>query len=233
MSHFTVLIIGQNPEEQLRPFDENLDVPRYVKYTKEELIKKGRADIEKYRVGTYARYMDDPTEYSKGSNVAHINYVANEFPLKLTWTDEQVYQDSIKYYNQSDIGANGEVYSDRNPKSKWDWYQLGGRWAGSLQIKEGVKFEEPNFSWGWNQSEISEVLSQRKSDSALKKDIANIDTLVTFAVIKDGQWYERGEMGWWGVVSDEKDESEWDNQFHELLKSVPDDTLLSVYDCHI
>ena len=55
----------------------------------------------------------------------------------------------------------------------------------------------------------------------------------TFAVVKDSQWYERGDMGWWGCVSDEKDDKEWNKQFSELVDSVHDDTLLTVVDCHI
>lgn len=55
----------------------------------------------------------------------------------------------------------------------------------------------------------------------------------TFAVIKDGKWYERGNMGWWGTVSNEMDENEWQNQFSELFNNLPDDTLLTVVDCHI
>lgn len=57
--------------------------------------------------------------------------------------------------------------------------------------------------------------------------------VATFAVIKDGIWYEKGEMGWWGCVSDEKDPEKWCEEFEKLLASVSDDTLLSVYDCHI
>jgi hypothetical protein len=55
----------------------------------------------------------------------------------------------------------------------------------------------------------------------------------TFAVLKDGQWYERGEMGWWGAVSGEKDKGEWVRQFSELIDSLPSDTRLTVVDCHI
>jgi len=55
----------------------------------------------------------------------------------------------------------------------------------------------------------------------------------TFAVIKDGKWYERGQMGWWGFVHDEKKPEEWNKQFAELLDGLSDDTWLSVYDCHI
>jgi hypothetical protein len=56
--------------------------------------------------------------------------------------------------------------------------------------------------------------------------------IATFAVLKDGQWYERGEMGWWAFVSDDKGE-EWYEQYAQLLDELPDDTLLTVVDCHI
>lgn len=55
----------------------------------------------------------------------------------------------------------------------------------------------------------------------------------TFAVLKDGQWYEKGSMGWWGMVSDEKDGNAWSQQFASLLDSLPPETLLTVVDCHI
>lgn len=62
---------------------------------------------------------------------------------------------------------------------------------------------------------------------------AGTDSFMTFAVIKDGQWYERGEMGWWGVVLNEKHGNEWVDEFVKLIEGLPEDTLLSVYDCHI
>jgi hypothetical protein len=62
---------------------------------------------------------------------------------------------------------------------------------------------------------------------------ARSNAISTFAVLKDGKWYERGSMGWWGCVSNEKNEDEWINQFSTLIDSLPDDTLLSIYDAHI
>jgi hypothetical protein len=55
----------------------------------------------------------------------------------------------------------------------------------------------------------------------------------TFAVVKDGQWFERGRMGWWACVSDGKDKDEWAREFTALFDALPDDTRISVYDCHI
>ena len=54
-----------------------------------------------------------------------------------------------------------------------------------------------------------------------------------FAVLKDGIWYERGGMGWWGVVHDEKDEDTWNREFAALFDSMPPDTWVTVVDCHI
>jgi len=58
-------------------------------------------------------------------------------------------------------------------------------------------------------------------------------SITTFAVLKDGKWYEKGEMGWWACVSNEKDPKDWNLEFKKLLDEIPDDTMLSLYDCHI
>lgn len=55
----------------------------------------------------------------------------------------------------------------------------------------------------------------------------------TFAVLLDGVWHERGSMGWWGSVSDARDEKVWAREYQAMLAQIPDDTLLSVIDCHI
>lgn len=54
-----------------------------------------------------------------------------------------------------------------------------------------------------------------------------------FAVVKDGQWYEKGEMGWWACVTNEKEQGEWNAQFNAMFDALPDDTLITVVDCHI
>lgn len=64
-------------------------------------------------------------------------------------------------------------------------------------------------------------------------DAASKYALCTFAVLKDGVWYEHGKMGWWGTVSDEKDQDTWLKEFSDLVDSIPDTTLLTVIDCHI
>lgn len=62
---------------------------------------------------------------------------------------------------------------------------------------------------------------------------ARRDAVVTFAVVKDGQWYERGKMGWWACVSDEMSQEEWAEKFAELVDGLDPATPLTIVDCHI
>lgn len=57
--------------------------------------------------------------------------------------------------------------------------------------------------------------------------------LVPFAIVKDGKWHERGSMGWWGCVSNEMDTDAWNEQVQRLYDDLPDDTMLTIVDCHI
>jgi len=225
MSHFTVMIIGEDPESQLAPFDENLETPRYVEYTRDQMIAKVRGEIEEYKNERYAEFLADPKKYKLGKSIEHINYLENEFPKKLNWTDDECYKEGIEYYSEDEIGSDGEVYSTSNPKSKWDWYSLGGRWSGMIKLKDGAK---------GNTGRGSLVMQNEAGiDQAKKGDILNFNELITFALIKDGQWFEKGEMGWWGVVSNKKDQEAWNNELLKLIKELPDETLISIYDCHI
>ena len=57
--------------------------------------------------------------------------------------------------------------------------------------------------------------------------------LTPFAVLKHGEWYEQGEMGWFGVAANMLDDAAWEEEVSRLLADVPADELVSVYDCHI
>jgi len=60
---------------------------------------------------------------------------------------------------------------------------------------------------------------------------AELSSISTYAVIKDGKWLAHGEMGWWGLSSDENDS--WQKDFGTILDSIPEDMFLTVVDCHI
>lgn len=40
-------------------------------------------------------------------------------------------------------------------------------------------------------------------------------------------------MGWWAVVLNEKDDHIWEEEVKKLLEGLSEDTIISIYDCHI
>ena len=211
MSHFCVYIFhdkNTSVSDLLAPYDENIELAPYVLYTKEQAIAKVRSDMEKYRDSIYKEYLADPVKYKEkwGNNKNHINYIENEFPKILNWTDEECYEEIAKWKREDGLVAeDGSILSKYNPKSKWDWYQIGGRWSNSIPGDE-VKM----------------------SDIPIEK----IETPYAF-ITPDGEWVERGEMGWFGVGSNEMDKDEWDAKFSEYLKTLDKDIILTQVDCHI
>lgn len=92
-------------------------------------------------------------------------------------------------------------------------------------VLQALKSDDRTRSW-WSYDEYlypRDVYVQRARDSAVSP----------FALVMNGQWYERGSMGWWGMVADEKDADTWNKRVSDLLDSIPDDTTISVVDCHI
>jgi hypothetical protein len=83
--------------------------------------------------------------------------------------------------------------------------------------KDTVWFEPNNFACS------REEYIQTARDGAL----------MTFAIVKDGKWHERGKMGWFAFVSNEKESGEWESEFNALIDSAPAYTLFTVVDCHI
>lgn len=64
-------------------------------------------------------------------------------------------------------------------------------------------------------------------------DRARSRAFCAYAVVKDRQWTERGEMGWFGMSSNEMDYEAWLAKFNEVIDALPDETLLTFVDCHI
>jgi len=55
----------------------------------------------------------------------------------------------------------------------------------------------------------------------------------TWAVVHEGQWIEKGSMGWWGISTGDVDQDEWETRVSELVETMPADHWLAVVDCHI
>lgn len=232
MSHFACLAIVPKQEvndihsyieKALAPFDENKEVPHVVKNA-EELM----ADFDMHN----SAHPDDPYESI------------------ITFAEE--------WFGYS-INKKGEAVSDRNPDSKWDWWSVGGRWSGILKLKKSderrdiLPFGDIDFDTmtasNIQKAEKNWAAAEGKNgqDRFLNHGVGKEDThesfvfersfpIVTFAVItKDGKWHERGSMGWWAIVSDEKETyADWASKYQErFLNNLDSEDVLVILDLHI
>lgn len=340
MSHFTVLVIGDNPEQQLAPYHEYECTGVDDEYVQDiEIIEENKihynigsrsmilfpdgkevseysdmfyrkaTEEEKKKIKENAKDKPERTTYSStdGHKVWEIPEGCRraDIPYKYLMTFEEFLLDNdIKektknkkdnkfgYYVKNDTGEVISVINRTNPNSKWDWYQVGGRWTGVFKLKEGKEGLKggPSLVSMMDKKYAEEYRTSGKVDQAKKGDIdftiepeqieqakrfwemyiegdkpkndkekkqlefvfykkeyylnryKNKEDYIkretefsTFAVIKDGVWYEKGNMGWFGCSSESnKEAKEWDDSFFDnWLKDLPDDTLLTVVDCHI
>lgn len=129
----------------------------------------------------------------------------------------------------------GNIYSTYNPKSKWDWWEIGGRWDKYITTKQGEKANAAlikNIDTKIDQKEYDSAIDfwevvvdktkKAKDDSEYwsfykpeyyleyygdKETYAKcMASFSTYAVITpDGEWHSCGRMGWFGC-SDETPE---------------------------
>ena len=209
MSHFVGLCFGVNWEDNLDRYYEGLEVEAYIAYTKEEAIdhvKKARANNYEFAVNS----LQNPN-LDSGLKEHYQDIV--DRGLFISYEDAWEEAKDWGY----EIDENENLLSTYNPDSKWDWYSVGGRWGGFLHYKDA----DPGFA-ETNVAYIHE----------LDMDYLFEHTPFCF-VTEDGEWREKGEMGWWGSVSNEKPEDSWKQQFVDYVKSLDENCLVTVVDFHI
>lgn len=114
MSHFVVMVVG-DVDKQLAPFDESLKVAPYRVPVSEE-------DLE----DMLSFYKDKNFPFTSNIDECYAKYGQN-------WNNNKWQKDEKGWF----------YVSERNPKSKWDWYTIGGRFSGSfITILKNV--ENPN-----------------------------------------------------------------------------------------
>lgn len=209
MSHFSTLVIGDKKEEQLAPYDEGLEVTPYKIY----LDRKG------------FRMMSDWHLYGKNGDQEELGLLDKIerklllliLPFCSTKNFKLALADRMPEWSSSEGGVDGRglyYFSTYNPRSKWDWNELGGRWEGFLILKDGGEANISKFGEiDWNK-----MIQEKK---------------FPFAVVKDGEWFQKGRMGWWGIITNAKDDDVWEEEVARLLSDVSDETTMSIIDCHI
>jgi len=273
MSHFTVAVFTDGEDTSiddiLEPFYEGNECEPYVSMTKAEIVQRERDTMKLIYRNQYAEWQKDPEEFEKTATPEHIKQL-RALPRTMRRTDEQIYKDQIKMYDETEISEDGEILSTYNPDSKWDWFEVGGRWHGMLILKDGCIGERGSPSYGSKLSEnydaawvkdidfvammeklmdnlppYAEALEQSMMKPEYFKEMYPTEddyikqqaSFSTYAVVTpDGEWYEPGEMGWWGMSSASADEKrEWNGYYYDsfIKPAIENGWYVTIVDCHI
>lgn len=242
MSHFNVLCIGENVEDQLEPFWE-LDLYPH------EAKKDKRAEFDK--------------SYSKEDFLKTMLTHNNKYPDKFIESIEEF----AEYEGYTE--HNGNYGNWLNLNAQWDWYEIGGRWKDFFKVKDNPKYPKSIISGRKGYADSiklcdidfdgmkKESIKRAKSTWAdIQKKIKLNDKTVywiydinkndtkesyieknsnfyVYAILKDGKWKDRGEL--WGFSTNDKENiiNNWEKDVIKLINTLPEDTLLTIVDCHI
>lgn len=209
MSHFVGLCFGEYWQSNIEQYDENLEVEPYVKYTKQEAIEEEK-DRHLRRYNYAKRIPSDQNLLEKNIQIL----LKGE-----TLTDEEAWE-SVKEWGY-DIDEEGNLLTTYNPDSKWDWYDIGGRWNGFLPLKEKDDNGNP-------------ICTNTACVNEIDWDYLFENKYAPFCFVTEGGcWEEKGEMGWWGITTNEQPEDVWDIKFKNYIQTLDPDCEVTVIDFHI
>ena len=261
MSHFSVLVIGDNVEDQLQPYHEYECTGTKDKYVvfvdKHDEVTADWEDKEKAHKQEYENINEFASDYHGYDEIqdGRIGRLTNP-NAKWDWwvvggrwsswlnitqgknsqfdwqkTVEKRKSEAVELFDcieeaTAGIDPIGETWEQiRERISDIDLaraYRNSHPWIKAIRNskKESLRWcDQPEKIHAMGR----EKYIKQQSDGAC----------VPFAFVKDGNWVEKGDMGWFGCVSDEKDQSDWNSEFNKMMALVSDDTLITVVDCHI
>ena len=306
MSHFALLAVRKagntvSYEEAMERYNESRTVTPYIYQTYEELAKAGRESIASTAYEDEAKIRDIDAGMKKSDwcekykekyfNKSHAEnkyeYLKKIIPLTKkyldgTLTDKECHDFEIMNKDASMIDEEGNLLTEYNPESKWDWYSIGGRWSGELIIKKSKRSKydgretvdealKGDIDWAamnritkeegeharrfWKYYVLGETYPGTKEEmekefgycfykpeyyleryKTIEGYLKSLNTWCLRAVLDDdGELHEAGHMGWFGCSSESDEEwIKWEQEFYEkYIEPLPDDTMLTVIDCHI
>lgn len=259
MSHFVVLVTNTNEEpldSQLEPFYEQGDERDYF-MEKDYFLLRDKEDVEKYLynelknclIAIKDKKRDEANKKWWRKEKRVIEKIILEEDL-----DKQI--SAIQAYNGGGEDKKG-LYWLCNPNAKWDWWTEGGRWNNWLVKKDGTRcnsclVKEVDFD-GMRKAEMEDAGKYYDAEMARAKEnnqkpffwgfeetptreeyMERSNHLVApFAVLHDGNWMEKGSMGWWGISDDKYSEEEWSKHFQEFFSKLDPEMEVTIVDCHI
>lgn len=168
--------------------------------------------------GKQTSYSSHPDRYMVKKDFVEIGAELVNIPWK------ELYPTFEKYLEDYHGATRDEETNDygywENPNAKWDWYEVGGRWAGCLKVSADCEnCGVGQKSWGWGDTDPYETSSEyKKVDSARIKDLIFPDYQQEYDKAK--RFWELKVEGQAPQNEEEKEALKWDWYKPEYYKNT-------------
>jgi hypothetical protein len=126
----------------------------------------------------------------------------------------------------------GNIMSTSNPDAVWDWWVVGGRFAGEWVLTPGAvrALESCPSSFGYTDA----IQNLNRTDAARKGEIEPESISPTYAFVDlDGKWHQQGRILWFGQSASERGERDWAAEYTHWFQALPADVWVVRVDAHV
>lgn len=241
MSHYTVAVFhreGQDIDWLLAPYDENISVAPYVRFTREQAIQYCRDRWrEEYLEGKSDDdlWQDVAADYDNLTDADGNIYSTYNPNSKWDWYQEGGRWGGMLRLKPEARERLGYDTADEARVGDIDFSPDKDEYDGALRfwdvVVDGKPQEDGENIWTiYNPDYFRDRYGDRETYARLTSQFS------TFAVVTpDGIWQEKGEMGWFGCSDETHEESrDWDEHYQERFIDAADPNwILTIVDCHI
>lgn len=241
--HFVCIVAGDNPDELLRPYDKSIKVTPYVVYQ--------YADAEKLRNTYILTY----SEIEKSNVSDEVKKDARLTIQELKSMDiDDFYYDLTNGYEIDE--KTGDAISDENPLGKYSYCKLGKIFSVPFLTNDGIEvFQAIKSEINWsavhknggsvyervwemvmNGSEPADEKEQHIYDNMKDKTtyLKKFETKENYVTSNTAFWgyaFLSKDTGWIDA-DDVADQFTWMSMYYDtFIKNLPENTLLSIYEC--
>ena len=243
--HFNVLVVGEDPEALLLPYDSNLKVEPYVVYEYEKAEEYYKSYLKSLHVLA--------KRFRKEDNEEDAELVESEIADVEAMTPEDYYFDLTSDFEIDN--ETGNALSRENPNGKFNSHRLAGFFALPFILKDGREVytaRKGDIDWdkihlanqrpyevAWD-TVVEGKIPNGEDEHAIYENMKNRTQY--FTNFESREHYIAASTAFWdfayvdenGWVELDKNKPQFDwviNFYDRFVKPLPDNTKLTLYEC--
>ena len=243
-NHFVAIVAGDNPELLMSPYDKNIKTEPKVVYK-----YKDAAFLRNYYISLYEGIIENkgvPDGPFKSDAEDKLAIIKSQSP-------EEFFYDLTEDYEHDK--NNGDALSTENPNGKWSSCRIGKFFCIPFILNDGTEvFQAKKSDINWNLMHLhggeiyerawdmvmngSEPTNEYeakiyKNMKARTVYFEKFGTKENYVLTNTAFWgYAFVSKNGWIELEDDANQFDWVRNFYDLfIAPLPDDTLLTIYEC--